>query len=231
MARPCPDLRAATAAFLRFLVTPAVSKYRAFRWIDSTIIPDQQLIAVASAEDYLFGVCQSRVHELWTRRVGNQLREAESAARYNVTVCFGAFPFPEPTEPQEQAIAAAARKLDELRERWLNPPEWTREEILEYPGGVEGPWSRYVHDPDDQGIGTVRYPRLVPKDKEAADKLTKRTLTNLYNQRPIWLDNAHRRLDEAVLAAYGWDDDPTDEHILERLLALNLAQVEQGGDP
>ena len=33
-------------------------------------------------------------------------------------------------------------------------------------------------------------------------KLKKRTLTNLYNERPTWLQLAHERLDRAVLAAY-----------------------------
>ena len=53
-----------------------------------------------------------------------------------------------------------------------------------------------------------------------ADK--KRTLTNLYNARPTWLDLAHKRLDAAVFAAYGWKNDLSDEEILEKLLALNL---------
>ncbi|MDP2794549.1 MAG: hypothetical protein Q8O25_10805 [Sulfurisoma sp.] len=34
----------------------------------------------------------------------------------------------------------------------------------------------------------------------------KRTLTNLYNARPAWLANAHKALDAAVAAAYGWTD-------------------------
>ncbi len=50
----------------------------------------------------------------------------------------------------------------------------------------------------------------------------KRTLTNLYNQRPTWLDLAHKRLDQAVFAAYGWNPDLSDEEVLEKLLALNL---------
>ena len=33
-------------------------------------------------------------------------------------------------------------------------------------------------------------------------RLKKRTLTNLYNQRPAWLRLAHKALDQAVLAAY-----------------------------
>jgi hypothetical protein len=56
-------------------------------------------------------------------------------------------------------------------------------------------------------------------------ELKKRTLTNLYNQRPTWLDLAHRKLDEAVLDAYGWPHELSDEEILERLLALNLERA------
>ena len=61
-------------------------------------------------------------------------------------------------------------------------------------------------------------------------ELRKRTLTNLYNARPTWLDNAHRALDAAVAAAYGWTDytpDMPDEEILRRLLALNLERAEK----
>jgi hypothetical protein len=57
-------------------------------------------------------------------------------------------------------------------------------------------------------------------------ELQKRTLTNLYNARPDWLAAAHRRLDAAVFAAYGWPEDLADVEILARLLALNLAGAE-----
>ena len=57
----------------------------------------------------------------------------------------------------------------------------------------------------------------------------KRTLTNLYNQRPTWLDLAHRRLDAAVCAAYDWPADLTDDQILDRLLALNLSCATAAG--
>ncbi len=53
----------------------------------------------------------------------------------------------------------------------------------------------------------------------------KRTLTNLYNARPTWLELAHKKLDEAVFAAYGWPSDLSDEEILEKLLALNLERA------
>lgn len=72
------------------------------------------------------------------------------------------------------------------------------------------------------------YPaRPVAKLGYEAD-LKKRTLTNLYNARPAWLDNAHKTLDTAVAKAYGWNDytsQMTDEEILRRLLALNQARA------
>ncbi len=71
-------------------------------------------------------------------------------------------------------------------------------------------------------IATVRYPRTVPKDEECAKHLKKRTLTNLYNEHPTWLDLAHKKPDAAVFAAYGWDSTIPDDGLLAKLLALNL---------
>ena len=58
-------------------------------------------------------------------------------------------------------------------------------------------------------------------------QLRRRTLTNLYNDNPTWLQNAHSKLDAAVADAYGWTHDLTDEQILDRLLALNLERAEE----
>ena len=136
-----------------------------------------------------------------------------------------------------------------MRERWLNPPEWTHTEFLEFPASVDGPRALYVACggkrsatplspasvaqsavaadalPAHSKIGLARYPRLVPRDADCAARLKKRTLTNLYNERPAWLDLAHKKLDAAVAAAYGWPADLSDEQILERLLALNLERA------
>ncbi|WP_372826449.1 class I SAM-dependent DNA methyltransferase [Polaromonas sp.] len=109
-------------------------------------------------------------------------------------------------------IAIAAKRLNDLREAWLNPPEWTQR----------------VPEVVPLGMTSSPYPdRILPRDgfeKELAD----RTLTKLYNQRPAWLDAAHKALDSAVAAAYGWADytpDMPDEEILKRLLALNLQRA------
>jgi hypothetical protein len=74
-------------------------------------------------------------------------------------------------------------------------------------------------------VGLVRYPRLIPKDAECAKELKKRTLTNLYNQRPAWLELAQQQLAAAVFAAYGWPPTLSDDELLAKLLELNLARA------
>lgn len=258
-AETCPGMRAALKGRSRFLATPRVSKFRIFSWTDSVILPDDGIYVFASSDDWFFGVLHSRIHEIWARSQGTQVRERESGFRYTPTTCFETFPFPfalkeplpqgestpqseaeaahhffakEPPAPYGEAahraaIAAAAKELNDLRERWLNPPEWTRTVTLEFPGTVGGPWSRFIDAKtvNAAGVGTVRYPRLEPRDATCAAELKKRTLTALYNERPAWLDHAHRKLDAAVAAAYGWPADLSDEQILERLLALNLSRA------
>ena len=83
-------------------------------------------------------------------------------------------------------------------------------------------------EPNARGIGVVRWPRTVPKDTDCAASLGTRTLTNLYNQRPAWLDLAHRKLDEAVLAAYGWEKGILDDDLLAKLLALKPGERGSG---
>ena len=66
---------------------------------------------------------------------------------------------------------------------------------------------------------------LNPPDA-APEDLARLTLTNLYNKRPKWLENAHGRLDKAVFAAYGWPSNLSKDEILSRLLALNRERAE-----
>ena len=201
-------------------------KSRIFCWLTHPILPDHKLAVLARSDDNFFGLVHSRIHEVWSRAVGTQLRERESGLNYNVQSSFETFPFPDQTDEQTQAIAKAARELNSLREDWLNPLEWTRVETLDFLGTVGGPWNRYI-DPatlEDRGtfkVGTVRYPRLVPRDETCAKRLKDRTLTKLYNERPQWLADCHARLDAAVAAAYGFPPDFSDEQILSHLLELN----------
>ncbi len=177
---PRSGMRKALFGMTRYIVTPRVTKHRLFAWLDANTLADSATIVFARDDEYTLGVLHSRPHELWARATGTQLREVESGFRYTPTTTFETFPFPRPTDEERERVGEAARRLVELRDGWLNPPN------------------------------------LDPAD------LVKRTLTNLYNQRPTWLDHAHAALDAAVFAAYGWPAELADAEILERLLVLNL---------
>jgi hypothetical protein len=52
-----------------------------------------------------------------------------------------------------------------------------------------------------------------------------------YNARPQWLADAHRDLDAAVAAAYGWPADISEDDALAKLLELNLARAGAAAEP
>ena len=56
------------------------------------------------------------------------------------------------------------------------------------------------------GLTKSPYPDRIVAKPGFEKELAKRTLTNLYNQRPAWLTQAHETLDAAVAVAYGWTD-------------------------
>lgn len=70
---------------------------------------------------------------------------------------------------------------------------------------------------------------MLPADDKAAVILKERTLTDLYNERPSWLDNAHRELDAAVAVAYGWPVDISADEAIARLFALNQQRTARPG--
>ena len=211
-AEPRPKMWAALDGLSRYIATPRLAKHRLFAWLDERICPDSQLIVIARDDDTTFGILHSRFHEIWSLRLGTWLGKGNDP-RYTPTSTFATFPFPAgltpavsatdyASDPLAEAIATRARRLVELRDRWLNPPEWVE----------------WVDEP------VPGYPkRPVPRDDQAANELKKRTLTNLYNTRPQWLTDAHEALDNAVAAAYNWPPDIPDEQVLQQLLALNGA--------
>jgi len=130
--RSRPELRQALTGLTRYLGTARVAKHRLFVWLDHDVLPDSQVIAFARSDDYFFGVLHSRAHEVWSLRMGTSL---EDRPRYTPTTCFETFPLPwapgaEPwQDARVQAIADAARALDETRNRWLNPPDASDAEL------------------------------------------------------------------------------------------------------
>jgi len=193
-----------------------------FVWLDPAIQPHQTVIAIARDDDTTFGILHSRFHELWSLRMGTSL---EDRPRYTPSTTFETFPFPEgltpnipaaayANDPRAVAIAAAAARLNDLRENWLNPPDLVKREPEVVPG----------------------YPdRILPVNEAAAKVLKTRTLTNLYNLRPTWLDHAHAALDRAVADAYGWgaewDAGMSGDDILARLFRLNQQRAAKAPPP
>jgi len=213
------DAVARGGARVRFIATPTIAKHRVFVWIDSSVCPDHQLIAIARDDDTTFGILHSRFHEAWSLRLGTWLGVGNDP-RYTPTTTFETFPFPAgltpnspaadyADDPRAQRIALAAKRLDDIRRAWLNPPDLV--DVVPEVTPTAAP-----------GEAPKRYPdRILPKNAEAALKLKQRTLTNLYNERPRWLADAHDALDRAVAAAYGWEEDISTDEALRRLLELN----------
>ncbi|MCE9646013.1 MAG: class I SAM-dependent DNA methyltransferase [Chloroflexi bacterium] len=210
--RQRPEMRQALSNLKRFIATPVVSKYRIFVWLSHPTIPDAKVTVFAKDDDYSFGILHSRLHEIWSLFTGSRHGDGgKEGGRpvYNISTCFETFPFPfspghEPkNDPRVKAVAQAAKELVEQRDRWLDP----------HPSSPKSAGEETSKLNSNADLGEV---------PAKAGGGGKRTLTNLYNQRPTWLDLAHKKLDEAVFAAYGWKNDLSDEEILEKLLALNL---------
>ncbi len=211
---PRPGMWRAMTELTRYLATPRVAKHRVFAWVNRSIMPDCQLIVTTRDDNVTFGILESRFHEAWALVLCTWLGVGNDP-RYTPSTTFETFPFPDGLtpnrlaaeyagDPRAIAIAEAARRLNELREAWRNPPD-----LVERAPEV-----------------VPRFPdRIVPVSPKAAAILKKRTLTNLYNERPAWLDNAHRELDAAVATAYGWPADIIEEDALARLLDLNRERV------
>lgn len=119
---PRPGMRAAISGLDRYIATSQVAKHRFYVWLPTSTLPANVVIAFARDDDYFFGILHSRIHELWARSQGTQLREVESGFRYTPTSTFETFPRPHPTSEQRTDIANAAKHLDTLRIGWLNPP-------------------------------------------------------------------------------------------------------------
>ncbi|MFQ5434518.1 MAG: class I SAM-dependent DNA methyltransferase, partial [Anaerolineae bacterium] len=90
---PRPIMRQAIDPLARYIATPTVAKHRVFVWLTKEILPDHQLIVFARDDDYFFGVLHSRLHEIWSLRMGTSL---EDRPRYTPTTTFQTFPFPRP---------------------------------------------------------------------------------------------------------------------------------------
>ncbi len=188
--KPRPQLRPALEGLPRYIATVETAKHRFFQFLDAVILPDNMLIAIALDDAAALAVLSSRIHVLWALKAGGTL---EDRPRYNKSLCFDPFPFPDATEVQKTRLRALGEELDAHRKaQQAAHPKLTLTGIYN------------VLEKLRAGV------RIEGKDKEIYDQGLVRILKDI-----------HDRIDAEVAAAYGWADDPDDETILMRLVDLN----------
>jgi hypothetical protein len=193
---PRKDFRPALAGLPRYIATVYVSKHRFFIFLPVETIPEDGLIAIASGDAYHLGVLSSRIHVCWSLAAGGTL---EDRPRYNNSVCFVPFPFPDATPAQQTRIRDLGEKLDAHRKA---------QQAL-HPGLTM------------TGMYNVLEALRAGRELTAKEKIIHEDgLVTI-------LRELHDELDAAVFDAYGWPVDLPDEAILSRLVALNAERTEE----
>jgi SAM-dependent methyltransferase len=190
---PRKDLRPALAGLPRYIATVETAKHRIFQFLDASILPDNVLVAIGSAEGFHLGVLQSQIHGIWTAFSGGTL---EDRPRYTKSRCFDPFPFPDPPDAIRRKVAEIAGDLDAHRKRVL--AEHTHLTLT--------------------GLYNVR--DLIRAGTKPAD-LTESDHRTLDDGLVLILDELHQNLDRTVSEAYGWPHDLPEAESLARLVALN----------
>lgn len=193
--KPRQELRLALAGLSRYIATVETTKHRVFQFLDTSILPDNMLVAVASDDPHVLGVLSSHLHGVWALRAGGWLGVGNDP-RYSKSRCFDPFPFPDSDDLQKQRISAIAEELDLHRKR-----------VLAEHGHLTL-----------TGLYNVleRVRAGVPPDE--LDGSERRTFDDGL---VLIIKELHEKLDAAVAAAYGWPANLTDDETLDRLVALN----------
>jgi hypothetical protein len=190
------ELRAAAARLGRYIATPETSKHRFFTFLDAAVAPDNMLICVASANAFHLGVLSSSIHVTWTLAAGGTL---EDRPRYNKSLCFDPFPFPDPPKALRAKIADAAERLDAHRKAAL-----ARDERVTMTGMYN----------------------VVEKLRSGAALTAKEQAVHTLAACGV-LKDMHEELDALVAEAYGWEWPQPRDIILERLVALHGERVRE----
>lgn len=191
-------LQKAIAPLSRFMATSRVSKFRNFVWLEGNVVVDSALVVVAADDDVTFAVLNSTFHSTWAIRLGTFMGKGNDP-RYTPSTTFETFPFPRPTPEQRATIEKAAKYLETIRDH----------------------------------LGAQRDPKRAANSATSHEAKTL-TLTGMYNLLTEYretgaelvtgikaLDRAHKTLDEAVAAAYGWTWPLEEDELLGKLLDLN----------
>lgn len=193
---PRRDFRPALDKVDRYISTPETAKHRFFVFLDRSILPDNMLVNIAVDDAFVLGVLSSRIHVSWALATGGTL---EDRPRYNKTVCFETFPFPEPSEAAKKRIGDLSEQLDAHRKR---------QQELHPALTMTGMYN-------------------VLEKLRSGEPLTAKEKTIHEQGLVSVLKQIHDDLDAAVFDAYGWPHDLDDDEILQRLVDLNRERAEQ----
>jgi hypothetical protein len=191
---PRKELRPALVNLSQYIATVKTAKHRVFQFLDISILPDSKLICIALDDAYALGVLSSRVHVVWATAAGGWLGVGNDPT-YVKSRSFEAYPFPAATPDQQTRIRDLAEQLDAHRKRVLAQ----HDELT-----LTGLYNVLAK------IGAGGTAKFAAKEHAIYDKGLVAVLKSF-----------HADLDAAVLDAYGWHDQPTDDQLLERLVALN----------
>jgi hypothetical protein len=180
----------------RYIATVETAKHRCFQFLDASIAPDHKLIAIAIDDAFLLGALSSRIHVVWALATGGWLGVGNDPV-YNKSRCFETFPFPAATPEQQARIRDLAEQIDAHRKR---------QQGLHAELTLTGMYN------------------VLEKLKVSLPMTAKEKAIHEMGLVSV-LKSLHDELDAAVLDAYGWNDAPSDEVILERLVALNAERA------
>jgi hypothetical protein len=198
---PRKDLRPALEGLSRYIATVETAKHRVFQFLDASILPDNMLIAIASADAVLLGVLSSAVHVHWALAAGGRLGVGNDP-RYNKSRCFETFPFPDldPAGALAERTRTLAEQIDAHRKTQL------------------------AAHPDATLTATYN----VLEKLRSGEALTAKEKVIHEHGLVAVLKSLHDELDAAVLQAYGWADLtlPADtDTLLLRLVELNAKRA------
>ncbi len=196
--KPRTELRPALEGLPRYVATVETAKHRVFQFLDSSITPDNMVIAVALADAWYLAVLSSRIHTTWAPVLGGWLGYGNDP-RYSKSRCFDPFPFPDPDEATRAHLRALGEELDATRK------------------------TVQAEHPDLTLTGLYN----VLEKVRAGAELTPAEADVKSRGRVLILKDLHDQIDRATADAYGWRHDLTDEEILEKLVALNAERAKE----
>jgi hypothetical protein len=104
-----------------YLAVPLTSseerQYVPMAWFDSSIITNNAVSVVGSADISLFGYLQSRPFNVWNKAVSGRL---ESRVRISNTITYNNFPFPEMTPELREKVVASGQAILDVRKKFPN---------------------------------------------------------------------------------------------------------------